>query len=247
MTTAKIHQRLKDLELYVEVELLTLKNEIREHEPQQFKEGKWYICEDIKGTYLFNYKGGGYSFGLFRGDWDPDWRTPEPCDPVWHGSLPRLATPEEIESLLIAEVKKKLEGKGKIKSLRTISTFEDWNGCGGDRTACDEYNSNKLGSRYYYNPETDTLYNWGYGLAVVYEAGKFAEIIEQPVTIAGEKVEYNTDVVIIGDSIFTPSLIRHVDTLLNNKHVTGIEVTKCNGEKVIVKKHEIETLLKNWK
>jgi hypothetical protein len=236
MTTAKIHQRLKDLELYVEVELLTLKNEIREHEqpePGNPEIGKWYKwtgndpamgrvigkCDAFSRSWKLDV------FGAGANKYDS-------CRDRYLSP----ATPEEIESLLIAEAIK-IGFKNGVTVLRSSALLNAVNNCIDKVTITSD--------RMSYDSRRDALF---IDCFVIYCQGMWAEIIEQPVTIAGESVVYSDQYVIkIGDKYLSKELIKNVIEIFNINHVTGIEVTKCNGEKVIVKKHEIENLLKNWK
>lgn len=105
----------------------------------------------------------------------------------------RPSTPSEIKDALVKVCEKMgIVPGAKINVLRPIKSGERWDYVSVSRGS--ENPLEKIGKAWYYNSATDTLYNWGYGLGIVYEKGQFATVVkEEEVKIGGYKCEWTQD------------------------------------------------------
>jgi hypothetical protein len=95
-----------------------------------------------------------------------------------------------------------------------------------------------------YRKDEDKFYYQGF---LIYHNGQWAEIIKEELLIAGERVEYKNNTAIIAKGCYTREDLMSCIHVLQLSKVTGIEVEKCNGVKVIVSRDEIQNILNNWK
>lgn len=170
---SEINKRIEALE----AELQKLKQEVK----PTFEVGKWYKSDTGGLWFITEFKGLNHqvSYGFNR---KRDWVHEDNR----HSSGLTLATDKEVEEALINEAKKKI--KGNYTSVRKVQKNEVFTRHGSLSSVCSELDG-KLGSLFWYNPHTDTLYNYGLGLYIVYEKGKWAEIVESKLTICGHEVE----------------------------------------------------------
>lgn len=218
----------------------------RASEPAAFEKGRWYMSS---WGNLVNYQGDGISFGFgfLEQRWHYGGLGIRNNDPV---CTFRLATKEEIESALIAEAKRRLDIGLPIRGLRRIEATDKWNSNGGNGYGYDDNKSKLLSVSWYYNAETDTLYNWGHGLAVVYEKGKFAEILkDEPIKIAGFEVKYDGNrcyVSVPGETIYYgKDEIEMMRQVLNKPKIKSLNVG-CTGQ-YKVSHDDIQKILAGFK
>ena len=94
----------------------------------------------------------------------------------------RKSTPEEIEEHLTKEARKKgFVGEARFVGLREVEPGEINNTMGS------KPGKNVCGSMTKYRMETDTLYSWGMGCSVMYENGKWAELVPSITKAEAEK------------------------------------------------------------
>ena len=183
-----------------------------------------------KSGSLINRTGESFGFGIgASGRWYDDgfgWS-------FHHTNEWRPATDSEVESALDKECKRKYKN--------------------GDKYACFENDGEKstdilrmdFSHAPVYSRENDAF---GYsGLGWVYCKGKFAEIIKDEINIVGERVRYEGFAIRVADEHYTKEYLESCIDLFRAAKVTGIQITKRNGDKVIVTREEIQNVLNNWK
>jgi hypothetical protein len=184
---------------------------------------------------LINKNGDNTGFGFNkRGDWEYS------CNWSFY-SYPnnwRVATEEEIKSALIAEAKKRGFKEGVM--VNRSKEFIDNAGLSGFY-GCSVKIYNDV---FEYDKDHDVLYLDTY---LIYHKGQWAEVIKEEIKIAGEVVDYIDGFCKCGGNLYTVNDLLRALNILSFSKVTGIQVTKCNGEKVIVTKDEIQNVLNNWK
>ncbi len=171
-------------------QLNSLTEQIKKYESgERFEIGRWYKNVGGCGShpYWFYYKEGGS--GMYGFNNDMNWSCNLSCGDSDLGVYYRPATTSEVEAALIAEAKKRIKHQSKYKSVREVLDGDEYDG----RTATGSYGINgTMGLSFSYNEKTDTLYNMGFGLYVIYEQGQWATIIPQE-----EKIEIGNREVII--------------------------------------------------
>jgi hypothetical protein len=108
----------------------------------------------------------------------------------------RKATPEEIEKHLISEGEKRgLYSEAKFTGLRPTNNKYEVNDEGKTLYGTSGTSNARVGNRFGYNSKTDTLYVWGYGLHVIYEKGKWAELVPSTPSIekCGHKGKFESN------------------------------------------------------
>ncbi len=162
MKKLELEQLRKDINARIDAIINTVINQ-----KEDFVKGRWYF---LNGAYS-KWNAGGYGTGFLsnkefsnsigmtvRKYWQP------------------VTDFTELTELLKAEVIKRI-GNGKPIGVRDVDDVELWNGrySGGN----DKFHCDKISDNWYYNQETDTLYNYGSGLAIVYENGVFATVANE--------------------------------------------------------------------
>lgn len=155
-----------------------LEKELPELFKKEFKVGDWaigwfYEDKDYKAK---PWRVGSKSDGLIR----PEKNLSHGC----YAMHLRKATPEEIKKHLIEEAKKRgFLDLVMFSSLRAVAPNEI------ARTSGSSKGSGVCGSRFKYSLDRDTLYSWGRGCHVVYEKGKWAEIIPEKKKMTQSDIE----------------------------------------------------------
>jgi hypothetical protein len=160
----EIESQIKDLLKEVE--------SLKKQEPN-FEVGKWYKS----GKTLFNYQ---LDYGVYGFDDEGEWET---CDSwIWETWFDgtRLATPQEVETALIAEAKRRGFKEG-VMVNRTDEILTLFGSCRGDNKVV------LCNNKFYYHKEEDSLTVDG---RVIYIKGQWAEIIkEDKIMIGGYEVK----------------------------------------------------------
>lgn len=163
--------------------------------------GKWYKVNNIS-EYLLLFNGKERSYGFYNGKWG--------CWSFTRGSNQKeaiLATPSEVEQVLIAEAKKRgLRIDVKI-SRKFDNSLED---------LIIDSKTYQSDPEFYYNLEEDYLEHHGF---VVYSKGKWAEIIEETPIKEEDAIDWSKPQLFIGKT--TKCVV-----MSNGK--TGIESFEAN-------------------
>ena len=156
----EIAETLKNLNRLIKInEAETLKNL---NKPEDFVKGRWSSFTNI---YIHKSGIGFDSLKNFRTDLNNNTASTSPVTDF-----------TELTELLKAEVLKRI-GKGKPIGVRDVMPLEQFDQ--EPRLGTFTFNkthSDEIGRKWWYNQETDTLYNYGSGLAIVYENGVFATV-----------------------------------------------------------------------
>ena len=128
------------------------------------------------------------------------------------GGKLRKATKEEIKEALIKEAGKRFKFESNFSRLRDINQLDLKElGCGFGSNFFNDITP-VLGSGFSYCKKTDTLYNYGHGVFIVYEKGQWAEVIEEKTPkIRGYKLErHEDDLWGFGCTRFNKSLLKEL-------------------------------------
>ncbi len=174
----------------------------KEQPKEEFEVGVWYvgIRNVTKERPMLLYCSNNNGYGFYDGVWGNNLHTSPKYFSTYKGYNLRKATPQEIETALIKEAKKRGFKEGvRIQSLK----FES--------------NKPKLMSC---NSRFEEQFELFMGGSCLFSKGKWATIIENSFEIAGHKVEIDGDDIKIGCQTFNKSDLKALVTSSEN---CGIE------------------------
>lgn len=143
----------------------------------------------------------------------------------------RIATPEEVKSTLIKFSPFKYSDK--FKGLRNVAYGEILEH--PKETSRSNYKTDgTIGSYYFYNSKTDTLYSAGFGVYVVYEKGVWATKLDALPKISGYEGKIENGKVIYGCQSFDALEVIQFAKLCEEFGVTYVAL-KTEGSQVTLK------------
>ncbi len=154
-------------------------------EEPKLEVGKWYYSSSTRDTVLTCHQridddGTMEGYGFFCGKWEEE---------AWHYNNVRPATPQEVETALIAEAKK----RGFIHECLFNEIADQANG-GIDQ------NHGKVGGAF--DMVDGVFYTYGYGRWCIFKDGKWATIIEdKPPVVNGYDMEIKDGLVKFGCAV----------------------------------------------
>lgn len=140
----------------------------------------------------------------------------------------RHATPAEVKSHLEATLKEK--GVNRFVDFDVVRPTKKGDKWGDDRIepVSSSITKGSLGSEFYYNEKTDTLFNYGVGLYVVYEKGVFATLKETLPEINGYNLEETDGGWKFGCVEFNTEILNQLRSVMSQVGIDKIELSNGN-------------------